>query len=1236
MALYDAFISYSHAKDKAIASALQSAVQTLGKPWYKRRALRVFRDDTGLSATPHLWGTIEQALGQSRFLILLASPEAAASQWVNKEIVYWLETKSADTLLIAVTDGSLAWDNASNDFVSHDATPLPPGLKGRFAAEPKWVDLTAYRAGADKGDARFTELAADFAAAIHGVPKEDLLSAEVLQQRRALRLAASAAVLLLVLALGATTAGVLAYRAQQTATEQEQIATQQRDRAEKTLATAAKAANDLVFDLAKKFRDQTGMPVSLTRQILDRTRELQQRLTESGESSPQLMRSEAAALDELAGTLMAQGDAKAALAAAERGRALMESLFAMSPDDSLLQLNLNAAYSREGNVLRDMGRRAEALAMYQKATALAEKYAPLDDTNDLQRALALSYSDIAEVLKLDGKREEALAAYEKGLAILQRYQQDKPYWQRPLGQAHQSIGQLYLLNGSWQKSAESFLAAVEASKKVVVWSPTDMSAQSELAGFYEWLGRAQLALGRTDDAVEVEAASVRLGEAVVAADPGNIFRVSNLASHYEFYYHALRQAHRDDQARDILTRLVAIREKTAGADPNNSRWQHNLATAYILVGDNLCGSNACRDGGSEEALISYRKAEAIWRKLTVIDPSNFDWTGDLGATYDRIATLTRNAGRLPEALATVERALTLNEQVVAADPGDVVQKVNLGIANYRLGSILFALERPEEALSYLDEAIRIGKSIEANSTNDKSRGLWHFERALAWLYLGQPPAALEDADAASRLVPDESWYPLWSHLLRMRLGQDDSGEFARTAGNFDRKKWPWPIYAFYLGQSSLEELRAAAAASADTESTRRGRLCDVEFHVGVHQLEKGVEAEARALLQSVAERCPTSDPYYQALRVLASGFLKQLDGSRPPDGKAIAVAQCDRLAASNVDPELPKSLPGVPVSAIKPKLAVLACETALKAEPENRRIMFQLGRAYGAAKNYEKARELYERADALGHALATNNLGALYDEGQGAKPDPAEARRLFEKAARAGVPLAMSNIGYFMYQGRGGPKDYAQAREWYEKASAAGIAVAAYRLGVLYHNGRGVPTDLAEARRWYEKAAEGGNGQAMMEIGFFYERGNGVPVDYAKAREWYEKGAAVGNAPSMGNLGALYTRGWGVPQDYTMARRWYERAAAGGNYIAMFNLGLTYEFGREVPVDYAVARGWYEKSVAQGYASAMFRMGALYEEGHGVTRDLAQAQQWYEKAAAEGHEQAQKKLAELRQAEPKN
>ncbi|MGH6736643.1 MAG: PQQ-binding-like beta-propeller repeat protein [Methyloceanibacter sp.] len=203
MPLYDGFISYSHAKDKPIAAALQSVVQKLGKPWYRRRALRVFRDDTSLSATPHLWPSIEKALAESGHLILLASPEAARSPWIAKEVAYWLKHKSADTLFIGLTDGSLDWAEKKGDFKWTAKTPLPKILKGRFASEPKWVDLRAYREGADPRNAHFIELGADFAAAIRGMPKEDLLSQEVRQQRRALTLAMSAAASLLVFAVAA-------------------------------------------------------------------------------------------------------------------------------------------------------------------------------------------------------------------------------------------------------------------------------------------------------------------------------------------------------------------------------------------------------------------------------------------------------------------------------------------------------------------------------------------------------------------------------------------------------------------------------------------------------------------------------------------------------------------------------------------------------------------------------------------------------------------------------------------------------------------------------------------------------------------------------------------------------------------------------------------------------------------------------------------------------------------------
>ena len=62
--VYDGFISYSHAADDLLAPRLQAGLQRFAKPWGKRRALRIFRDESSLSANPHLWSSITDALDQ--------------------------------------------------------------------------------------------------------------------------------------------------------------------------------------------------------------------------------------------------------------------------------------------------------------------------------------------------------------------------------------------------------------------------------------------------------------------------------------------------------------------------------------------------------------------------------------------------------------------------------------------------------------------------------------------------------------------------------------------------------------------------------------------------------------------------------------------------------------------------------------------------------------------------------------------------------------------------------------------------------------------------------------------------------------------------------------------------------------------------------------------------------------------------------------------------------------------
>ena len=221
---YDAFVSYSHAADGRLAPALQAGLQSLAKPWYRRRALRVFRDKTSLSASPELWSAIEAALAQARYFVLLASPEAADSHWVDQEVRWWRAHRSRDTVLIALTDGELGWDEGSGDFDASAA--IPPGLRGWFAREPLWVDLHWARAERDVSmrNPRFRESVGELAAPLHGVPKDELIGEDISQHRRTLRLARGAVALLAALLALAVVGGIVALIQRNEAIEQKRVA----------------------------------------------------------------------------------------------------------------------------------------------------------------------------------------------------------------------------------------------------------------------------------------------------------------------------------------------------------------------------------------------------------------------------------------------------------------------------------------------------------------------------------------------------------------------------------------------------------------------------------------------------------------------------------------------------------------------------------------------------------------------------------------------------------------------------------------------------------------------------------------------------------------------------------------------------------------------------------------------------------------------------------------------------
>ncbi|WP_420125815.1 hypothetical protein [Longimicrobium sp.] len=219
-AAFDAFLSYSHSADGQLAPRVQEGLQRLARHPLRPRALRVFRDKTGLAATPELWPDIQRALDQSRYFILMASPQAAASEWVGKEIDHWLTRSpaaargdAAKRILIVQTEGEIHWDDETDAFNATLSTALPARLHGGvFPTEPLWVDLRDARSREDLSlrNAYFRGKVADLAAPIHGKSKDELIGEDVRIARRNVRVAWAVAVLLLVLA---TTASWMALQA---------------------------------------------------------------------------------------------------------------------------------------------------------------------------------------------------------------------------------------------------------------------------------------------------------------------------------------------------------------------------------------------------------------------------------------------------------------------------------------------------------------------------------------------------------------------------------------------------------------------------------------------------------------------------------------------------------------------------------------------------------------------------------------------------------------------------------------------------------------------------------------------------------------------------------------------------------------------------------------------------------------------------------------------------------------
>jgi hypothetical protein len=109
---YKSFISYSHS-DEVWAKWLHKALESYKLPKRLRgeglteKLFPIFRDRDELSSAADLSAKVQNALKASESLIVVCSPSAAKSRWVNEEIRLFRSLGRADRIFCVIVNGDL-------------------------------------------------------------------------------------------------------------------------------------------------------------------------------------------------------------------------------------------------------------------------------------------------------------------------------------------------------------------------------------------------------------------------------------------------------------------------------------------------------------------------------------------------------------------------------------------------------------------------------------------------------------------------------------------------------------------------------------------------------------------------------------------------------------------------------------------------------------------------------------------------------------------------------------------------------------------------------------------------------------------------------------------------------------------------------------------------------------------------------------------------------------------------
>lgn len=519
-AKYWAFISYSH-RDAQVAKALQRALETYRLP--KRLAgtqtaagivpaylKPVFRDRDEMQAGADLKTTVREALTESRYLIVVCSPDAANSPWVNQEVIEFKKLHGEKPVLALIAGGE-PFATCTPGRETEECFPralrfalTPEGKPEGAPLEPIAADLRP------QGDGKRLAILKLIAGMV-GVGVDELVRRDA--QRRARRLAyvASGAI------AGMAVMAVLTVMAIQSSNE-----------AQSQRAQAEELIEFMLGDLRKKL-DPVGRL-----DVLDTIGEKAVSYYEKQDADRLDVNSLARrsrAMHYFGEIREQRGKLDEALAAFTRAADTTAKLLERQPNDGQRIFDHAQSVYWVGYVARRRGQMQAAEDAFRKYSELTHQLVQIEPNNvdwKLEYAAARQNLGVVELESL--RLKEALESFAIAKSVESQLIPVKPEAALDLADAQGWIAKTLEASGDYGKAIVAQQERITVLNSMTA-SNSDRRIRQQISDARYQIGRLEFDLGNIGAAEMAAVDATRQAHDLVSADPANMFWLSALCFH---------------------------------------------------------------------------------------------------------------------------------------------------------------------------------------------------------------------------------------------------------------------------------------------------------------------------------------------------------------------------------------------------------------------------------------------------------------------------------------------------------------------------------------------------------------------------------------------------------------------------------------------------------------------------------------------------------------------------------